>query len=75
VHQYSKIVLHTHLLQTNTLYNALLPLLVGRLLTVAVGDVVVMVVVIGTEKNEKARLNNGGLSIPLETTSDVASLL
>jgi hypothetical protein len=44
-------------------------------LTVAVGDVVVMVVVIGTEKNEKARLNNGGLSIPLETTSDVASLL
>jgi hypothetical protein len=75
VHQDSKIVLYTQKLQENTLYNALLPLLVGRLWTLAVGDVVVTVVVIGTEKNDNARLKNGGLTAHLETTRAVTFLL
>jgi hypothetical protein len=75
VHQYSKIVLYAHVLQNNTLYNAVLQLVVGRLWNLAVRDVVVSVVVIGTEKIDKARLTNGGLSTHLETTRVVTSLL
>ena len=60
MHRYSKIVLYAQVLPNCTLYDALLPLVFGRLWTLAVGAVFVTVVLIGTEKNDNARLTNRG---------------